>query len=219
MPQPRVIVASDVRLYRDGLVWSIAATGRLHLDGSAATGADALARVAASPVDVLLVDMSLDGALKLIHAVSVAHPDVHIVAYTVGTDEQSVLRCIEAGAAGYVSRDATIDELVATVESVVRGETRCTPRLAASLFRRVSTLARTDAAEPVPAAHLTDREMQIVELLDQGMSNKEIAAHLGIEVPTAKNHVHHILAKLQVRRRSQVAGRLGWRVRAISPAP
>jgi DNA-binding NarL/FixJ family response regulator len=209
----RVLVASDVRLYRDGLVWSIAATGRLQVEGSAGSGPAALARLEHARIDVLLVDMSLDGALKLIHAVSVSHPEVHIVAYTVGLDDEAVLRCIEAGAAGYVSRDASVDELVATVESAVRGEARCSPRLAASLFRRVSSLARPDAEAADPTVALTQREIQIVDLIDQGLSNKEIASQLGIEVATAKNHVHHILEKLQVRRRSQVGSRLGWRQR------
>lgn len=209
MPGTRVLVVSDVRLYRDGLVWSIAATARLLVEGSADSGPAALDRLEQSRVDVLLVDMSMEGALKLIHAVKVAHPEVHIVAYTVGLDDQSVLRCIEAGAAGYVSRDATVDDLVSTVESVVRGEAHCSPRLAASLFRRVATLAQTEQpGDAAPA--LTQRELQIVELLDRGLSNKEIATQLGIELATAKNHVHHILEKLQIQRRSQVGRRLGW---------
>jgi len=207
--EARVLVASDVRLYRDGLVWSIAATARIQVEGSADSGPSALARLEGSRVNVLLVDMSMEGALKLIHAVRVSYPDVHIVAYTVGMDDQSVLQCIEAGAVGYVSRDATVDELVATVESVARGEARCSPRLAASLFRRVASLAGTEQAVDEPAA-LTQRELQIVQLLDRGLSNREIASELGIEVATAKNHVHHILEKLRISRRSQVARRLGW---------
>ena len=214
----RVLIASDVRLYRDGLVWSLAASGRLRVDGSAESGPAALARLEDSALNVLLVDMSMEGAIELIHAVSVSYPDVHIVAYTVGLDDQSVLRCIEAGAKGYVNRNATVDELVATVESVARGESPCSPRMAASLFRRVAALAQSDrAAGTAPA--LTQREQQIVELLDRGLSNKEIATHLGIELATAKNHVHHILEKLQVRRRSQVGGRLGWRHRAGPSQP
>ena len=209
----RVLVASDVRLYRDGLVWSLAASARLRVAGSADSGPAAMARLADPGLDVLLVDMSMEGAIQLIHAASVSYPDVHIVAYTVGLDDQSVLRCIEAGAKGYVNRDATVDELVATVESVARGESPCSPRMAASLFRRVAALAQSDqGAGTAPA--LTQREQQIVELLDRGLSNKEIATQLGIELATAKNHVHHILEKLQVRRRSQVGGRLGWRHRA-----
>lgn len=212
----RVLVASDVRLYRDGLVWSLAASARLRVEGSADSGPAAMARLADSGLNVLLVDMSMEGAIKLIHAVSVSYPDVHIVAYTVGLDDQSVLRCIEAGAKGYVNRDATVDELVATVESVARGESPCSPRMAASLFRRVAALAQSDqGAGGTPT--LTQREQQIVELLDRGLSNKEIATQLGIELATAKNHVHHILEKLQVRRRSQVRGSLGWRHRTGPP--
>ena len=214
----RVLIASDVRLYRDGLVWSLAASARLRVEGSADSGPAALARLEGSTLNVLLVDMSMEGAINLIHAASVSYPEVHIVAYTVGMDDQSVLHCIEAGAKGYVNRDATVDELVSTVESVARGESPCSPKLAASLFRRVAALAQSDAGAAA-APVLTQREAQIVELLDRGLSNKEIASHLGIELATAKNHVHHILEKLQVRRRSQVGGRLGWRHRTGPSLP
>lgn len=209
----RVLVVSDVRLYRDGLVWSIAATARLQVQGSADSAPAALERIQTVPVDVLLVDMSMEGALALIHAVKVSQPEIYLVSYTVGLDDHSVLQCIEAGAGGYVSRDGTVEDLVATVESVARGETRCSPRLAATLFHRVATLAQAEGGEKDPAPVLTRREREIVDLIDQGLSNKEIASRLGIEIATAKNHVHHILEKLQLRRRSQVGSRLGWRYR------
>ncbi len=207
-PSVRVFLASDVRLFRDGLVWGLAANTRLAVAGAAESAHLALSRLPDIALDVLLVDMCMAEALELIRAASLCHPHIRIVAFAVGTTDHAVLSCIEAGANGYVSRDGTIEDLVSTVESVVRGETRCSPRIVASLFRRVAVLAGEH--EAASGAVLTQREHQIVALLDQGLSNKEIASELGIELATAKNHVHNILEKLQVRRRSQVGPRLGW---------
>jgi DNA-binding NarL/FixJ family response regulator len=94
--------------------------------------------------------------------------------------------------------------LVATLESATRGEALFSPRMAASLLRRVAALAAT---QPSPSAQvrLTPRERDIMRLLDEGLSNKEIAQRLGIEVATVKNHVHNILEKLQVHRRGEAA--------------
>ena len=213
----RVFLVSDVRLYRDGLVWGLTATGRLQVVAAFERPVLALERLAEPAVEVLLVDMSMAGATELIRAARVAHPQTFIVAFTVGMEDHAVLECIEAGAHGYVGRNGTVEDLTTTVESVVRGEARCPPRLAATLFRRVAALAsENDTAASFLS--LTQRERQIVELIEEGLSNREIAGRLGIEPATAKNHVHHILEKLQLRRRGQIRSRLTWR-RVGTPAP
>ena len=116
---------------------------------------------------------------------------------------------------GYVSREDSLDDLVAVVESVGRGELLCSPRVAASLLRRVASRAGT-RWDSAPTHHLTAREAQIGQLIQEGLSNKEIASRLGIEVTTAKNHVHNLLEKLQVHRRAEAVARL--RRRATYPA-
>lgn len=110
-------------------------------------------------------------------------------------------------AAGYVSRDRSLPELIQTVESIVRGELLCPPRIAASMLRRIGTLAGRVRGTGVlhSAADLTQREREIASLAGQGLSNKEIAHRLGIEVATAKTHIHHILEKLHLRRRIEIA--------------
>src|SRR5439155_827652 len=120
------------------------------------------------------------------------------------------------------AREASIDDLVTVIESVARGEAICSPRVAAGLLRRVAALAAGHGGD-LPRAQLTNREREIVRLIDNGLSNKEIARALGIEVATVKNHVHNILEKLQVHRRGEAAarvrgtsrgrmsGQVGWR--------
>lgn len=216
---PTVFIASDIRLHRDGLTWGLAGYGRLVVVGTGDTVDTAFAQLATLRPAVVLVDMVMVDALDLIRAASQAFPDMRVVAFAVGADEQSVFCCVEAGAAAYVPREAAISDLVATVERVLRGEAPCPDKLVPSLFRRLAVLAR-DHSGAEQLKQLTIREQQIVDLLEQGLSNKEIATHLGIEVATAKNHVHNILEKLHIHRRTQIAARLGpRRLRAPSAQP
>jgi two-component system, NarL family, nitrate/nitrite response regulator NarL len=118
------------------------------------------------------------------------------------------VRWAEEGTAGYVPRDAGLADLEACVHSVARGEALYTPRMAAALLRRIAALAAERRPQP-PRAKLTLREREIAALMREGLSNKEIASVLSIEASTVKNHVHNILAKLDVHRRAEAAARLG----------
>lgn len=117
--------------------------------------------------------------------------------------EEDILACIEQeGAAGYLLMNASLDDLLMSINAVMKGETLCSPRIAGLAFDRVSALARrVDRVHTVSDSKLTRREGEIVRLIDDGLSNKEIAARLHIEVSTVKNHVHNILDKLHLRSR------------------
>lgn len=117
----------------------------------------------------------------------------------------NILPIREAGVSGYVTRDGSYDELLETIRSVANGELICTPRVAGMLLRRV-TKAVWDAGPDF--GRLTARERQTVRLIDRGLSNKEIACRLNIELSTVKNHVHHILEKSSTRRRGAAAAHL-----------
>ena len=104
-------------------------------------------------------------------------------------------------------REGSLDDLRRAIDSVARGESIVSPKMAASLLRRVSTLA-ADRAAPPAIEELTVREREIVGLIEQGLANKQIAARLNIELATVKNHVHRILEKLDVTRRGEIAARL-----------
>jgi DNA-binding NarL/FixJ family response regulator len=153
---------------------------------------------------VILLDPHMDGARARVRRVGEIAPQTRIVALGVREVEQDVLPCAEAGMAGYVPRDGSLADLVAAIESAAHGELRCSPKIAASLFRRV---ARLSGETRRPTASLTRREEEIARLIDQGLSNKQIARRLQIEVSTVKNHVHSVLKKLHATRRTLVATR------------
>jgi DNA-binding NarL/FixJ family response regulator len=121
--------------------------------------------------------------------------------------EEDILACIEQeGAAGYLLMNASLHDLLMSINAVMRGETLCSPRIASLAFDRVSRLSRqVDRVHTINDSKLTRREAEIVRLIDDGLSNKEIAARLHIEVSTVKNHVHNILDKLQLHDRQSAA--------------
>jgi two-component system, NarL family, nitrate/nitrite response regulator NarL len=198
-----VCLVTDIRLYREVLSDSLARYGVLIV--GAAEGVDeAVQLVEKVRPNVVLIDIATAERTETIHALVEATPGIKVVALGVRENEREMIAYAEAGVSGFVTRDSSIEELVATVESVARGETRCSPRMAAALLRRVANLASERGAEAVEA-RLTPRECDILGLIENGLSNKEIARRLHIEIPTVKNHVHNILGKLNVRRRGEAA--------------
>jgi len=198
----RVFVLSDVRLYSDGLAALLASDPTITVVGAAAVSEPARNRVLAVRPDVLIVDAPSFHRTDFVRQIVAELPSLLVVVCGVSEHADEVIACAQEGAAGYIHRDATAEELIQTVKSVKRGELPCSPHIAALLFRKMASLAKPGAtgSQPTP----TYREHQVISLIERGLSNKEIAAALGIELTTVKNHVHHILAKLDVRRRGAV---------------
>jgi two-component system nitrate/nitrite response regulator NarL len=197
----RVFVICDIRLYADGLVQILGSDGRMSVVGRGDDWGGAMVRIQAlsDAPEAVLVDASLKDGPSGVHELSAAFPETAIVAVATSEDEDQIVPWAEAGVSALVSRQASVDDLIRTVETAARGETLCSPRVAAALLRRVAALAND--RPPV----LTTREQEIVRLIDLGLSNKEIASRLHIELATVKNHVHHILTKLNASRRGQAA--------------
>jgi DNA-binding NarL/FixJ family response regulator len=163
----------------------------------------AVERIVTLRPDALILDVCAPDSFDFAKTVGIYLPTAKIVAFGVSEVDDRVLACAEAGIAGYVSPDGSKDDLVAAVESALRGELNCSPRVASLLFRRLAALSLL--AGPSQSTPLTRREHQIVGLVSEGMSNKEIARTLRIEDSTVKNHVHSILKKLEVHRRGEAA--------------
>lgn len=209
----RVFVVAEVCLYRQGLTLILHGRGGIEVVGGAADSAEAVTRVRALEPrpDFVLVDVSDPDGLLGIRRLLRALPGLCVVALTVPETEDSVVACAEAGAIAYVPRHGSTEEVVATIVRAAHGEAVCSPTMTAALLRRINILAN-GSNRGRRAAALTARELEIAELIERGLSNKEIGARLQIELPTVKNHVHRILGKLGVDGRAEAAA---W-VRAAS---
>jgi two-component system, NarL family, nitrate/nitrite response regulator NarL len=196
----RVVIATDVRLFREGLAEILGRQTAVTVVGIASHASEALERVAELRPDVALVDVGMLDGLACVRAMTRLSGETKVVALGATDSEAGIVSCAEAGVAGFVPRDGSLDDLVSAVEYVTRGELACSPRAAAVLLRQVSTLALARAT-PASMPALTVRELDVLRLLDRRMTNKEIARQLGIEVATVKNHVHNLLEKMQVHRR------------------
>ena len=202
----RILVVANIRLFRDGLAEALARRAGMCVVGTADSGEDALLHLAELAPTVVLMDQAVPQSLAAIHAITAHDPELKVIALGEPLDENDVLAFAAAGVAGYVARAGSLEDLVATLESVGRGEFLCSPQVAATLLRRVASWAAGHRESPV-RYRLTARESEIVRLIDEGLSNKDIALRLGIEVATVKNHVHNLLEKLQVHRRTDAADR------------
>jgi two-component system, NarL family, nitrate/nitrite response regulator NarL len=199
----RVAVVVEVALYREGLTIVLGGDPRFDVVASVPTVESAAPIVRRARPDMILLDAG--GPLRsAVRTLTRAAPGARVVALGIPEAESEVVACAEAQVAAIVTTDTSIDRLLATLERVARNETLYSPRVAAMLLRRVGAMgnghALAEGCEP-----LTLREREIVELINDGLSNKEIAQHLCIELSTVKNHVHHVLEKLQVRRRGEAA--------------
>jgi DNA-binding NarL/FixJ family response regulator len=202
----RVLLIADVRFYREGLAHALTCDGRFVVVDAIAQRDGPLAVTDALAPDIVLLDATLPHAIELATRLSQRAGAVKVIALGVVESENSVVAWAEAGACGYVRCDASFEQLTQVVVDCARGEFRCAPHIAASLLRRVAELSTSGLTDAQHAAwsQLTRRERDILQLIGRGLSNKEIASELGIELPTAKNHVHRVFEKLNLHRRADV---------------
>jgi len=208
----RLIIFSDIRIYCDGLSRILSNQDPIEVVDAHNSLDDAVLKVEHSMPQIILLDMNMQNSCGFARQVRQLFPELKIVAIAVPENEQNIIECAEAGISGYVAREATLSELIDTVISADKGEFCCPPQIAAAVFNKVQNMSRKAADNylPIPdsrsgtALHeLTRRERQILGLMSDGLSNKEIARALAIEVSTVKNHVHNILVKLEVHSRTQ----------------
>ena len=199
----RIFIADDNRLLREGLASMLAELEDIVVVGLASSGDQALDQIMQLIPDVALVDIGMpekDG-IEVAQTLHENLPAVKVIILGMPDLTDEIMACIEAGAAGYVLKESSFEYLLESIYSVQRGESFCSPRMAASLFSRIAELA----GERIPksSVKLTAREVEIVNKIADGLSNKEIAAQLYIEEQTVKNHVHNILDKLQLHHRME----------------
>lgn len=206
----RVLVVAAVRLYREGMTYNLERRAGIALAGCAESRAEALHVAITNDPQVVVLDMATSESLVLVRELKQSLPEIKVIAFAVAENESDVIACAEAGVNGYVPPRGSMDDLATAINSVMRGELLCSPAVAGTLLRRVRTLAEQES-KPQLQGGLTSREHEIVSLIDTGLSNKEIAVRLHIEVATVKNHVHNLLDKLHVTTRAEAAAQVGPR--------
>jgi two-component system nitrate/nitrite response regulator NarL len=197
----RIFIVDDNRLLREGLISMLSEQDELVVVGAAASGSRAVELIKDIQPDVALIDIGMpdqDG-IEVTKTLHQDLPDVKVIILGMPDLTDEIMACIEAGAVGYVLKESSFENLVETIRSAWRGESFCSPRVAASLFSRVAELAGEHV--PQSSVKLTQREVEIIYKIAEGLSNKEIAHQLSIELQTVKNHIHNILDKMQLHNR------------------
>jgi DNA-binding NarL/FixJ family response regulator len=199
MPETiRVLIVDDHAVVRRGLLAFLETEPDLEIVGAAAGGAEAIQEVERLAPDVVLMDLRmepLDG-IEATRRIRARHPDVEVVALTSYGENARVHAALEAGASGYLLKDADADEVAAAVRAAHRGELQLDPAVARRLMSSLETAGHE---------RLTARELDVLRLLGAGRANKEIAAELGLGERTTRTHVSSILAKLGLNSRTQAA--------------
>jgi DNA-binding NarL/FixJ family response regulator len=204
----RVLVVDDQALFREALVTLLGARPEVEVVGEAGDGQQALERAAALQPDVVLMDLHmpvLDG-IATTRRLRVEQPGVRVLALTTFDDDEDVFAALRAGALGYLLKDVSSDRLVEAVLSAARGESVLQPSVAAKVVARFAQLddAPRPRSQPL-VVPLSERELDVLRLLADGCSNREIAAALFLAEGTVKNHVTNVLGKLGARDRTQAA--------------
>jgi DNA-binding NarL/FixJ family response regulator len=203
----RILLVDDQALFRESLALLLDAQPDLRVVGEAANGEAALAQVAALRPQVVLMDLRmpiLDGVAAT-RRLRAEHPDVQVIALTTFDDDADVFAALRAGAIGYLLKDVAGATLFDAVRAAARGESFLPPSIATKVVAGITRMAEALPA-PQPLAHpLSERELEIVQLLARGATNREIAAALVVAEGTVKNHLTNILGKLGARDRAQAA--------------
>lgn len=200
----RILIADDHPIVRDGLSAVLETQADFAIVGEAASGAQAVEQAAALQPDVILLDLALpelDGVAAL-RAIRAADPAMKVIIFTAFDTDERILGAVQAGAQGYLLKGVPREELFQAIRIVHNGGSLLQPVVAARLLRQVSGAGLTDLPES-----LTERELEVLQLLAKGRQNKEIANELVISERTVKFHVSAILGKLGVGNRTEAVSR------------
>jgi DNA-binding NarL/FixJ family response regulator len=201
----RVGIVDDQELFRRGLVMLVGAEDDIEVVGEASDGEEAAALAEEKAPDVILMDVRMprmSGTEACLTIKQVA-PSAKIIMLTMSDDEVDLYDAIKNGASGYLLKDASIDEVAHAIRLVADGQSLISPSMAAKLLEEFKTISRTGGKAEDLAPRLTDRELEVLNLVARGLNNREIARDLYISENTVKNHVRNILEKLQLHSRME----------------
>jgi two-component system, NarL family, nitrate/nitrite response regulator NarL len=198
----KVLVVTEIRLYRDGVAEALRRQRDVELVATSASGSAAVLAAHRSGCDVVLLDMAMTDSTQVVQSLLTTRPGLKVVALGVPEDGPEVVECAEAGICGYVSRDSSLAEVTDSLRTALRGEAPLSARVAAGLLKHIAVQARS-RRDGVPH-DLTAREHEVLGLMKSGMTNRQIARALDLQLSTVKNHVHNVLHKYGVASRAEV---------------
>ena len=211
----KLLIVNEIRLMGNVIVAALEDEPDIEAVACVTTYDEAIQVIRDNEVDVALVSTRLPdhGGLRLTNAINDLAPSTKVLALGLTEEKKRVLRYVEAGAAGYVLKDDSLEDLIEIVRATQEGRVFVSPEIAAAMMERLSSLAQMFAGVEnniTDTTALTSREVEVLELISKGFTNYQIAHHLVIEVGTVKNHVHNILEKLNVSSRGEAAAYLAF---------
>jgi DNA-binding NarL/FixJ family response regulator len=200
----RVAVVDDQELFRRGLTMLLGVEEDIEVVGEASDGVAATELAATAVPDIILMDVRMPkrSGIEACVAIKDVAPTARIIMLTVSDEEADLYDAVKNGASGYLLKDSSIDEVAQAIRVVADGQSLISPSMAIKLLDEFKQMSRTDRQQ-VPTPRLTERELEVLKLVAQGLNNREIAKRLFISENTVKNHVRNILEKLQLHSRME----------------
>lgn len=193
-PEIRVLIVDDHELIRESLIFVLKDEKEIEVTGSAATGEDALEATRTSRPDVVLMDFLLpdaDGA-EVTKKIKSLAPETKVVMLTGATSDDVLVKAIESGCSGFVTKERAVDEIVSAVRAAHAGEALISPSMLARVLPKLSRIEK-----PAKPLELSTREHQVLTMLARGLRNQEVAEELGLSLYTVRNHIQSVLIKMQ----------------------
>lgn len=207
MRKVRVLLLEDNRLLREGLTAMLKEQPDIAVVAASGSGVLIAKRRHLKP-DVVLIDVGVrsHNGLRLIELVQKSAPEAKVIVMDLAPVQTELMEYVRAGVCGFVLKDATFDDFLKTIRVVAKGGKVLPPILTGSLFSQiVDVAARREKGNPFTSVRMTKREREVVELIAEGLSNKQIASRLNLAIDTVKSHVHNILEKLALHTRLEIA--------------
>jgi DNA-binding NarL/FixJ family response regulator len=197
-------VVDDQELFRRGLTMLLGVEDDIDVVGEAGDGIAATELAATAVPDVILMDVRMPkrSGIEACVAIKEAAPTARIIMLTVSDEEADLYDAVKNGASGYLLKDSWIDDVAQAIRVVADGQSLISPSMAIKLLDEFKQMSRSDRQQ-VPTPRLTERELEVLKLVAQGLNNREIAKRLFISENTVKNHVRNILEKLQLHSRME----------------
>jgi DNA-binding NarL/FixJ family response regulator len=202
----RVLIVDDHALFRRGLIMVLESEDGIEVVAEAEDGEEAVRKAAEFAPDVVLMDVRMPRVSGIAATREIAEviPTAKILMLTVSDEEDDLYEAVKAGATGYLLKEISIEEVADAIRAVTQGQSLISPSMASKLLTEFNSLAkRAEEKQQVPVPRLTERELEVLKLVAQGMSNREIAEQLFISENTVKNHVRNILEKLHLHSRME----------------